>query len=76
MFESVFRVKDSRQLQARVLVMRIMAAKHLTVSEVASEIGVHRNTITKWLTHEKDVSKKILMRILEYVQAEKGRVEL
>ena len=76
MFDSLFKRTDSPQHQARVLLMRIKAAKHLTTNDLAEESGICAGTLTKFLGKELDVTTKTYTRILEYIWAEKGRIGL
>ena len=76
MFDIIFKRNDSPQYPVRILLMRIMMVRKFTVSDVASEIGLHRNTIDRFLGKETDLSKRSLTRIVEYVEHEKERVGL
>ena len=49
MFDSLFKRTDSPQHQARVLLMRIKAVKHLTTNDLQEESGVCAGTLTKFL---------------------------
>lgn len=74
MFADAFNEKNSPQLPARIKVMRIKVVKRLSVQQLADEIGVHRNTVTNWLSYEKDVSKENFVRIMEFIEHEQGRI--
>lgn len=75
-YDYFFNKKDSPQYPARILLMRVMMVRKFTVADVAGEIGLHNNTINKFLGMETDLSKRSLTKILEYLEGEKHRVGL
>lgn len=71
MFEPIFSNKDSQQYGTRLLLMRISTAKTLTYNDLASEIGISGGTINRFLGKEIDVRKRTLVKILQYIEANK-----
>lgn len=76
MFDVMFKKKDSPQLQARIMLVRIQALKSLRMVDLAEDIGIHLNTLNMFLRRERDVRRDTLARILEYIKYEKERGQL
>lgn len=71
MFDVMFKKKDSPQLQARIMLVRIQALKSLRMVDLAKDIGIHSNTLDMFLRRERDVRRDTLARILDYIKYEK-----
>jgi len=76
MFEIMFQNKDSRQLPARIMLVRIQASKSLSIVNLANEIGIHWLTLSRFLSVEADVRRVTLGKILEYINFEKTQLGL
>jgi len=76
MFDVMFKKKDSPQLQARIMLVRIQALKSFRMVDLAEDIGIHLNTLNMFLRNERDVRRDTLARILEYIKYEKERLGL
>lgn len=70
MFSDMFQKKDSHQLRARIMLVRIQAFKRLTREQLAKEVGISAQTIMMFLHKERDVRIKTFAQILEYIKFE------